>query len=400
MTSRQDVELCIVGGGCAAIWIGYYAAQLGLQVVIVAENPAAGFGSTRNQGWLHSGALYAAYDLDDVARQCRDATKIVESICPEAISQRGSYFVVRGDRERERVVSGCVRNGLWCNVPSRREVRNREHLLSHLVQSDPELRCVETSDRVVDTTMLLTTVLRHAAEAVEWVSVGTVTDLEIGGRDGGWTVRLPSGTDVVTARALVLAAGPAIPQLLRRAGRGQDGSNLRVATADVLVVPAPLTRSLVATLFMAGPSVVPFGSGPNAGVTVTIAGADTVSAAGDTPPDGLASRRPLFAELPAPYRDAVAELGLRGQACPVYRCSKLVLADHPSYHGDLVSRHDDRLFTIYPRKFTSAPISAWRCAIAVRDSLSGSTGAAATRLRPAERQLPRVSTPPYRSDGR
>jgi glycerol-3-phosphate dehydrogenase len=79
---HQSQRVIIIGGGVSGLSIAARLAQAGLPVLVL-EASRFGFGaSTRNQGWLHSGAWFAARQ-PDLARMCYQSFQQTERFCPE-----------------------------------------------------------------------------------------------------------------------------------------------------------------------------------------------------------------------------------------------------------------------------------------------------------------------------
>ncbi len=69
-TQRATAQrIVIVGGGIAGLSAAVRLAQAGLPVTVLESSQLGGAASTRNQGWLHSGGLFAL-DFPDYARTC------------------------------------------------------------------------------------------------------------------------------------------------------------------------------------------------------------------------------------------------------------------------------------------------------------------------------------------
>ena len=51
-------DVVIVGAGAAGLWTANSLVAAGARVLVVHAPHVEGYSSTRNQGWLHSGALY------------------------------------------------------------------------------------------------------------------------------------------------------------------------------------------------------------------------------------------------------------------------------------------------------------------------------------------------------
>lgn len=86
MPRRDDCErILIVGGGFAGLALAARLAQAGLPVTLLeAASRVGDQASTRNQGWLHSGAFFAL-DHPQLARWCYQSLRQTLAFCPEAI---------------------------------------------------------------------------------------------------------------------------------------------------------------------------------------------------------------------------------------------------------------------------------------------------------------------------
>lgn len=81
---HQSKRILIIGGGVSGLSIATRLAQTGLPVVVL-EAAEFGFGaSTRNQGWLHSGAWFAPKE-PDLARICYESFQQTLKFCPESL---------------------------------------------------------------------------------------------------------------------------------------------------------------------------------------------------------------------------------------------------------------------------------------------------------------------------
>lgn len=80
----RSQRIIIVGAGFAGLAIGTRLAQSGLPVTILEAGQLGADASTRNQGWLHSGAFFAR-DNAQLARQCYESLRRTIDFCPESI---------------------------------------------------------------------------------------------------------------------------------------------------------------------------------------------------------------------------------------------------------------------------------------------------------------------------
>ena len=77
-------QVIIVGGGIAGLSAAASLASAGLPVILLEANKLGASATSRNQGWLHSGALFAADDIE-LARQCLKAMQQTISFCPRCV---------------------------------------------------------------------------------------------------------------------------------------------------------------------------------------------------------------------------------------------------------------------------------------------------------------------------
>src|SRR5712692_185855 len=53
-----ETQVCILGGGVGGLWLQLELSNRGFHTIVVDHKHLGAFASTRNQGWLHSGAFY------------------------------------------------------------------------------------------------------------------------------------------------------------------------------------------------------------------------------------------------------------------------------------------------------------------------------------------------------
>ncbi len=96
MASATHCErIVIVGGGVSGLSIAVRLAQSGLPVTLC-EAVDLGFeASTRNQGWLHSGALFARQNAN-LAQICHQSLQQTLRFCPDCIEphHQGMYYIL------------------------------------------------------------------------------------------------------------------------------------------------------------------------------------------------------------------------------------------------------------------------------------------------------------------
>ncbi len=87
--SGKSRRIVVVGGGIAGLAAAVRLAQAGLPVTLLEASELGGAASTRNQGWLRSGALYAQ-QAPEFARLCDASRHQTLRFCPECLEPRTS----------------------------------------------------------------------------------------------------------------------------------------------------------------------------------------------------------------------------------------------------------------------------------------------------------------------
>jgi len=100
MNRQQAAQrIVIVGGGIAGLSAAVRLAQAGLPVTLLESSQLGGAASTRNQGWLHSGGLYAL-DAPEYARTCYASLCQTLKFCPgclEPLVEPMAFLFTRGE---------------------------------------------------------------------------------------------------------------------------------------------------------------------------------------------------------------------------------------------------------------------------------------------------------------
>jgi len=97
--SHTSQRIVIVGGGIAGLSAAVRLAQAGLPVTVLEASKLGAAASTRNQGWLHSGGLFAVSHTQ-MARLCHQSLEQTRHFCPDCIEpgQTGmAYLIARAD---------------------------------------------------------------------------------------------------------------------------------------------------------------------------------------------------------------------------------------------------------------------------------------------------------------
>lgn len=129
-------RVLIVGGGIAGLSIAARLAQAGLPVTLLeASKPGAG-ASTRNQGWLYSGAWFAP-EQTDLARMCYESLQKTLQFCPECVEPDGGPMIyLTSDAETDP--------GRWTSAWDAAEIPYEGLTSETLFERFPELAISQT----------------------------------------------------------------------------------------------------------------------------------------------------------------------------------------------------------------------------------------------------------------
>src|SRR5262245_41882099 len=95
----ESRRIVIVGGGSAGLACAVRLSQAGFPVTVFESSVLGSAASTRNQGWLHSGGLFAI-DAPAYARACHDSLEQTLRFCPDCLEPQVSamaYLFTRPD---------------------------------------------------------------------------------------------------------------------------------------------------------------------------------------------------------------------------------------------------------------------------------------------------------------
>jgi glycine/D-amino acid oxidase-like deaminating enzyme len=102
--SSSSERIVIVGGGFAGLSAAVRLAQAGLPVTVLEASKLGFAASTRNQGWLHSGAWFARTH-PELARMCHESLQQTIDFCPDCIEQGfGSMIYLGRDDDTDQDV--------------------------------------------------------------------------------------------------------------------------------------------------------------------------------------------------------------------------------------------------------------------------------------------------------
>lgn len=365
--------IAIVGGGVTGWLLGAALVRRGIECDIYDTDPSAGFSSTRNQGWLHSGAFYVAIQDDPkVAIACRAGSRWFRQFAPEAVRTAvPAYYLFEDPNERQRVMHDCQQLGIFAQSLTDVEfnaLANHEPMLQG--QMAP-LYALEVHDYPLDTATVLTKLSGMACDAgLRYRQIVDWSTLQISWQRPWWEI-LDGAQHAHSYDAVVLACGPNIPSMLD-ALLPTHGYNFLITKIPVLAVHDALSTSLLAIPNAVGaPQLVPFeGQNGTRGVTICLYRKDipTNDPNDDTLPH--THGRDHANALGDMYRGVLPITRGNQPQAHFYICHKLSLRPSPgsslSRTHILLSLSPDRqapnnLFALYPGKFTATPVAVNAC---------------------------------------
>jgi glycine/D-amino acid oxidase-like deaminating enzyme len=200
----ENDRIIIVGGGVSGLSIASTLARCGFRVTVL-EAARLGFGaSSRNQGWLHSGGIFAR-ENPRLAAMCHSALQATLDFCPECVEpdHEGMYYIFS---RRGLPPDDWVRSWQVAGIPAERW--SVSDVVDQLPGMDPRqvYDAYRLPDRSIRPDVLLESLTRTAMQAgAEVRTQSPVTQLlRCDGRVQG--VVLGSG-EVLQGGFFVLAAG-------------------------------------------------------------------------------------------------------------------------------------------------------------------------------------------------
>ena len=152
----RTVDVAIVGSGCTGLFLALALTKHeGRTCAVIDEAPFGGYASTKNQGWIHSGSLYAAKGQVNVGLECAEAYHELMLEYPGAIHRHRRAFYGFHEEAFEDAVN------LMRDLPIRFEPMSPSDTPEGLIRASTLPCLVEVDDRPFDTNALLSSVLRE-----------------------------------------------------------------------------------------------------------------------------------------------------------------------------------------------------------------------------------------------
>ncbi|MDH6502414.1 FAD-dependent oxidoreductase [Streptomyces sp. SAI-149] len=362
----NNYDVVIIGGGCAGIFLASELVDRGRSCALLDKEPVASYASTRNQGWLQSGAFYAASGDVNAARGCKTGYEYITASYPEAIHQSvPSYYLFKAKDELETALVSCGELG----IPLRElGTGDLQSLVSEnsLLEGAPFSYVAETSDKPFDTNLLLRRVVGQAVrQGVDYYKVAEARSINPEPSGDGW--HIAAERHRMQGKFLVLACGPFIPEMLHRFAL-DDAHDIKVTKTPVFVVQAKISNcALIAPRTTRAPNIIPFGERRGIeGVSICLSRADfDARDADDYEVDYLpsgASVRDEFGKRIQQFCPGIEQLVAAGEITGhIYACQKIKPRSLEESRGAYIRFYDVEgcpLSVFYPGKFTSSPVSA------------------------------------------
>ena len=220
-------RVVIVGGGVAGLSIAVRLAQSGVSVTVLESSKLGQEASTRNQGWLYSGAWFAPQRMD-LAQMCYESYEHTLRFCPEALEPHcGPMVYLTQDADTDV--------DLWMNAWEGAGIPYSPLTSEKLFERFPHLaiaqaaEAFELPDRAIRPPILLKRLAQVAELAgAEIRTQAPVTQLHIS--DDQVTGVEVAQSETLHARLVILAGNAVGSFLLPRYGAGRPaGSQLAMA---------------------------------------------------------------------------------------------------------------------------------------------------------------------------
>lgn len=229
-------RVVIVGGGVSGLSVAARLAQAGLPVTLFEASRIGFAASTRNQGWLHSGAWFAP-EHPELARQCYESLQQTLQFSPDCVEPGHDGMLYLASRAETQMSH-------WTQAWEQAGIPFQEVPLSKAFERLPEIEQREVRaafllpDRAIRTEVLLTDLAAAARNAGAELRLETPVNHFLKDGDRLIGVATNSGEEVL-ARLVIVAAGTADPALVPESTQSVVGCQSAYA-------PVPLKTHLIA----------------------------------------------------------------------------------------------------------------------------------------------------------
>jgi glycine/D-amino acid oxidase-like deaminating enzyme len=356
------LSVLILGSGAGGLFLARELCQNGCDVTLAGEHPLAQFASTRNQGWLQAGALYAGLGQSEVARECMLASRALGRLAPSAVAHhRRCFYLFEYQTHAEEFFENAAAAGIDVRpIVDPHALRATANFLT----GSPYDFGIEAFDRPFNARHVLEIVRNQAVILgckFAKVSIKPGCVRQSGSR---WLLSgQPANYDKV-----VIAAGAQTATLASALGYTLAFGAMWIT---VLSVAGVQLDSMLLSSVLGKPNLVPFAPDLGDGFTAILAKRDSF---GD-PDNSLVPReKKLIEDGIDTYFPAISALMKgAGVVMKAHTCTKLAAIGNPAARGALIKALDtaETLWTFYPGKFTTSLLAARDCARVVQGSPSG-----------------------------
>ena len=228
------VDVVIIGAGLSGLMIAKKLTEIGLQVVLLERKSVVGSeASTKNHGWLHSGAYHSASHDDknkaiEIARTCKYGFEQILSYAPEVVENPNmKTFALIQDK-----IGATIAEERW--LDSKIEYSHISHstfaknFSKFLLPNSTQI--FQVDDVGIDTTLLCRKLLWHCNQIGVEILFETQI-LEITGKK--IIAKYHNQLCQIDASSVIYAAGAGIKDFLLRFSNVQ----VRVWESSLLIVP-------------------------------------------------------------------------------------------------------------------------------------------------------------------
>jgi glycine oxidase len=241
---NRSNRVVIVGGGLAGLSTAMRLAQMGRPVTLFERKQLGARASTRNQGWLRSGADIAL-DHPALSRLCHEGLRATLAYCPECVEpgHDGMLYFLPGEAVER-----------WKEAWTATGIPHETVLISEVLQRVPHLEPDQANhafrlpDRSIRGDVLLRKMMDAALQSGVEVRLHTPVARLLRDHDEVLGVETHLGEEI-TASLVVLAANTGNSQLLAASFPSEKEMTLEAYSL------VPLKTHLIATA--AGPSSLP-----------------------------------------------------------------------------------------------------------------------------------------------
>lgn len=212
----MSFDVAIFGLGCAGAALADAATRAGLRCVVF-DDRAQKYASVRNQGWLHSGALYAARNSDpSIIDLCKRGANMIVQFNTElrlnAIHNVPGLMVFHNYHEREAAIERVKA----CDIVARPVDRQTALLLEPILEPTRDRRTIAggilTPDVTVNTPKLLYAMTQRARQNGCTYIPHPIDTIRATRSGAVWRILLEDET-YITVSQIVLTAGALIPRI-------------------------------------------------------------------------------------------------------------------------------------------------------------------------------------------